>query len=101
MRKVSTKTAARAFFSVLKDADKSPVIIERHGRPRAAVVSIRRFQLYEKLIARYSEELSLALLTEAVEEIAGGHLGEAAKLREDARFFRKFAAPASDHGDRP
>ena len=91
MRKTSTKEAARRFFSVLKDADDAPVVIERHGRPRAAVVSYRRFQLYEKLIKRFSEEVALDLYNEAIEKTGAGRLGLGAKALKDARFFAKMA----------
>lgn len=92
MRKISTKEAARRFFSVLKDAENAPIIIERHGRPRAAIVSARRFGLYEKLIAYYADELSDGLLVEALEKISEGRLVTGAKLRNEAMRFAKIAA---------
>lgn len=93
MRKASTKEAARRFFSVLKDADNGPVVIERRGRPRAAVVSYRRFQLYEKLVKRLSEDLAIDLYADAIEQTSAGRLGRGAKARKEAGYFAKIAGP--------
>ncbi len=84
MKRVSSKAAARRFHAVLKDADAMPVMIERHGRPRAVVVSARRFQVYEKLLANYIEETAVATLEDGLDHAANGNLGRAATARRKA-----------------
>ena len=93
MTAISSKAASRRFFSVLKDADKAPVVIERHGRPRAAVVSIRRFRLYEKLLAHLAEEAAIASLEEAIEKAREGRLGLANRARKNAAILGGLVAP--------
>ncbi len=84
MTSISSKTAARRFFKVLKDADTGPVVIDRHGRPRAVVVSIRRFRFYEKLLKYLSDEAATASLGEAAEKAREGRLGLASRARKNA-----------------
>ncbi|NWG92273.1 MAG: type II toxin-antitoxin system prevent-host-death family antitoxin [Parvularculaceae bacterium] len=50
MRRISSKGAARRMAAVLDAADTAPVVIERRGKPRAVVVSARRFDLYETVL---------------------------------------------------
>jgi prevent-host-death family protein len=93
MTAISSKSASRRFFSVLKDAEKAPVVIELHGRPRAVVVSIRRFRLYEKLLAHISEEAALAAFGEAIEKACDGRLGLANRARKRAADLGRLATP--------
>lgn len=81
---VPTKTAARCFYRLLEDADEAPVVISRHGRPRAVVVSIRRFRLYEKVLAHVSEDAAAASLRAALENAREGRLGLASRALKRA-----------------
>lgn len=94
MTSISTKEAARRFFRVLNDAQTRPVVIARHRRPRAVVISIGRFRLYEKLIAHLSEEETIASLEDAVEMARQGRLGLANRALKDAAFLSGAPEPA-------
>ncbi len=87
MPNFSTKEAARRFSAVLKAADKAPVIIERHGKPRVAVVSMRRYEIYEKLYWMMSDEMAAESLIEAMTAVGEGRLKTAARHRLMARFL--------------
>lgn len=93
MTNISTKEAARRFSKVLKDAQVRPVVIDRHRRPRAVVVSIERFRLYEKVLAHVSEEAAIAALGEAIEKAREGRLGLANRARKDAAILGGIATP--------
>jgi PHD/YefM family antitoxin component YafN of YafNO toxin-antitoxin module len=84
MHRISSKAAEKQFFAVLKNADEAPVIIERHGRARAAIVSISRFRLYEKLLAYFADEVAIEQFKEAADHAGNGRLGLAAKSRKAA-----------------
>ena len=94
MTHISTKEAARRFFKVLEAAQKRPVIIDRHNRPRAVVVSMTRFRLYEKVLAHLSEEAAVAAMGEALEMARQGRLGLCNRARKDARLLAGIAPPA-------
>lgn len=84
MCKVSTKEAARRFYQLLDAAEKGPVMIERHGRPRAAIMSARDFEIVLRIVAREKERLTAGLLHGAIEKTASGHFNKALKLRNAA-----------------
>jgi prevent-host-death family protein len=50
MRRYSATEAARRFAALIDEAEAGPIVIENHGRERAALVSIRRYQIYEALV---------------------------------------------------
>jgi len=84
MTMAPTKTAARKFYRLLKDAEEAPVIISRHGKARAVLVSIRRFRLYEKVLAHVSEDAAAASLRAALENAREGRLGIASRALKKA-----------------
>lgn len=84
MRKVSTKEAARRFYQLLNAAEKGPVMIERHGRPRAAIMSARDFEIVQRILAREKTRLAAGLLQGAIEKTASGHFNKAVKLKNAA-----------------
>lgn len=84
MRKVSSKEAERGFFGLLAEADGEPVIIARHQRPRAVLVSWRRFQIYEKALAFTTDALAAQKLEEALQHTGEGRLGRANKAMRAA-----------------
>ena len=81
---------------MLKQAGERPVIITRHGRPRAAVISIRRYRFYEMLVAYYAEESALEGFASAIVAAAEGKPRKAAQAcargADLARFARKEKA---------
>lgn len=85
MRNYTTKEASRRLAAVLKDAQLSPVVIERHGRPRAAVMSIRRFELCEMLLRNALDEMAVDALHGSLEAAKDGKLKTSARLRLMAR----------------
>jgi prevent-host-death family protein len=85
VRTYTTKEASRRLSAVLKDAQVSPVVIERHGRGRAAVMSIRRFELCEKLLRNAMDEMAVDALHDSLEAAKDGKLRTAAQLRLMAR----------------
>ena len=85
MRTYTTKEASRRLAAVLKDAQLSPVLIERHGRARAAVMSMRRFELCEKLLRNAMDEMAVDALHGSLEAAQDGKLKTAARLRLMAR----------------
>ena len=93
MTKFSTKDAAKRFYEVLKEADTRPVFINRHSRPRAVVMSISRFRLYEKLVAHIAEDAAVCALADALEKARGGRLGLAHRALKDVALFKDAAAP--------
>ncbi len=86
-KKVSSKTAEQRFFTVLKDAETAPVIIERYGRPRAAVVSYERYQLYEMILAHMVKQVAVDELQNAFVKTGEGRLGLANRSIKKARAF--------------
>jgi len=81
MRTYSIKEASRRLGDVLKDAQSLPVVINYHGRPRAAVVSMKRFELCEKLLKDAIEEMAVEGLRGSIDAARSGRLRTAARLR--------------------
>lgn len=96
MTKFSTKEAAKRFYEVLKEAQTRPVVINRHQRPRAVVMSISRFRLYEKLVAHIAEDAAVCALADALEKAQGGRLGLAHRALKDVALFKGASAPLVD-----
>ncbi|MFN3959022.1 MAG: type II toxin-antitoxin system Phd/YefM family antitoxin [Parvularculaceae bacterium] len=89
MKSYSTAETARRLSAILKEADGRPVIIKRHRRPRAALVSMRRFEIYEALFKKELDEMAAESLQGALTAACEGKLGTAARLRLRARSFMK------------
>ncbi len=85
----STSEAARRLSALLEEADHRPVIIKRHGRARAALVSMRRYEIYEALFAKELGDMATENLQGAMTAACEGKLGTAARLRLRARSFIK------------
>lgn len=85
MKTYTTKEASRRLAAVLKDAQLSPVLIERHGRPRAAIMSMRRFDLCEKLLRQAMDEMAVDALHDSIDSTRDGKLRTARQLRLMAR----------------
>ena len=92
MKSYSTKTASRRLSAVLKDAQLSPVFIDFHGRPRAAVVSISRYELYEKLLRKAMDEMAVEALNDSLDAAREGKFKTAARLRLMARSMGRGGA---------
>ncbi|HBK92241.1 MAG TPA: hypothetical protein DDZ68_11275 [Parvularcula sp.] len=85
MKTYTSKEASRRLAAVLKDAQVSPVVIERHGRARAAVVSMRRFELCERLLRNALDAAAVDALHGSLEAAKDGKLKTAGRLRLMAR----------------
>lgn len=81
MKAYSIKEASRRLGDVLNEAQNLPVVINYHGRPRAAVVSMKRFKLCEKLLRDAIDEMAVEGLRGSVEAARSGRLRTAARLR--------------------
>jgi prevent-host-death family protein len=84
MRRVSTKEASRRLYRLLDDAEESPVMIERHGRPRAVIMSAADFEIVQRILDRHRERATTALMAGAIEKIAEGRFRKAVNLRKAA-----------------
>lgn len=98
MSKFSTKEAATHFYKVLKEAETRPVFINRHRRPRAVVMSISCYRLYEKVLAHVAEDAAVLALADALEKAQAGRLGLAHRALKDVALFKDASAPL--YGDR-
>lgn len=87
----STSEAARRLSAIIAEAERAPVVIDNHGKPRAALVSMRRFHLYEALLQKELE----AMAAEA--PIAADGAGDDAKPGMAARRRLK-ARPSAGGG---
>jgi len=77
--------------AVLDAADAAPVVIERRGKPRAVVVSARRFDLYETVLRALTDEMASEVLEAARGAARAGRAGEAAALNAEAAALRRAA----------
>lgn len=93
MTAISTKEAARQFWKVLKEAEAGPVIIKRYRRPRAVIVSIAQFRLYERALAHLSEDAAILAFQKAIDMAVKGRLGLAHRARRDARELSGLPTP--------
>ncbi|MDZ7627289.1 MAG: type II toxin-antitoxin system Phd/YefM family antitoxin [Parvularculaceae bacterium] len=76
MRIFSAQDAAKKFGALLEAAAEAPVAIHRNGRPRAAIVSWRRFEDYERALKQHSEAQLLDTLSTALDLLSAGKLGK-------------------------
>lgn len=89
MTTFSSKEAQRRFHAVLKAADVGPVVIERHRRPRAAVVSMRRFEIYEALWRKEMDAMALESLQGALDAANEGKVRTSARMILRARSLAR------------
>lgn len=92
MAAYSTSEAARRLSALLSEAERRTVIIERHGRARAAPVSMRRYEIYEGLVRKELDAMALESLEGALGAACEGKTGQAARLLLRARSLGKGAA---------
>lgn len=85
MRRYSARMAARRFGEILDAARIEPVIVERRRRASAVVMSIERFDVYERLLKERTYELAAESLHGAIEAARDGRLQTSAQLRLEAR----------------
>lgn len=96
-RLFTARDAAKKFGALLDAADDNPVIIHRHGRPRAAVIGWRLFELYRKAYDDAFDARQVRLLELQLEAVVAGKLGTSGKI---TAFARRLAAGEADVGDR-
>ncbi len=75
MRTYTASDAAKSFGEVLEAADLDPVIIRRHGRPRAAIIGWRLYERYRQAYDAAFEQRQLALLETSLNALVDGKLG--------------------------
>ena len=49
VKTVAAKEAKQAFGQLLDDAQREPVLIERNGRPVAVVLSVAKYEIFQRL----------------------------------------------------
>jgi prevent-host-death family protein len=91
LRRLAATAVARRFGETIDEALLDPVIIERHGRPCAVLMSVERFQLHERLAQERSLDLAAEDLRGAIAAACDGRLKTSASLRLEARRLRLFA----------
>lgn len=89
MKRYSRTAAVRNFAEVLKEADAEPVYIEWHGRARSVVISVDRFDLYNKLFRTAMDEMAADAMHDSIDAIRQGRFRTAARLRTQARFLAR------------
>ncbi len=91
MRRFSARMAARRFGEMLDAARIEPVIIDRRGRPCAVIMSIDRFDLYQRLLRERSYSLAAESLFGSIKATREGRFQTAGKLRLEAARIGFFA----------
>ncbi len=91
MRRLSASDAAHRFGEMIDAAQIEPVIVERHGRARAVIMSVGRFEAYEKLLRERSYALAAESFHQAIGAACDGRLKLSAQLRQEARQLGFFA----------
>jgi hypothetical protein len=89
MSRLSSRAVARKFADALKAAEKSPVVIDHYGRPRAALVSLDHYLMFVGLMRRYAQDEAVAALAESFEATKEGRLGRASRLLHTSRRLTK------------
>ncbi len=89
MMRYSRTAAARRFAEVLKEADKEPVFIDWHGRPRSVVISKDRYDLYTKLLVMAMDEMTVDSIHDSLDAAREGRFKTAARLRMQARLLAR------------
>lgn len=92
----SARDAAKNFGELLEAADAEPVIVRRHGRPRAAVIGWRLFQSYKKAYDDAFDERQLDLLELRLKAVAEGRLGRSDRARALGERLKRGEAMLSD-----
>jgi len=91
MRKTfySARDAAKNFGALVEAADAEPVIVHRHGRPHAVVLSARLFKDYKKAYDEAFEDRQIRLLELRLEAAMAGKLGTSYRARTLGERLRK------------
>ncbi len=92
----SARDAAKNFGELLEAADAEPVIVRRHGRPRAAVIGWRLFEHYKKAYDDAFDERQLDLLELRLRAAAEGKLGRSYRARALGERLRRGEAMLGD-----
>lgn len=92
MKRMSANDAKQRFGEVLDAAQRAPVIIERHGRPKAIVLSYDEYQERQQL----KLEALKQDLKQGLDDIAAGRVGplDLDKIKRSAR--KKMARNVSE-----
>lgn len=88
MTTVNAREAAKRFGALLEAADAGPVTILKDGRPRAVIISARRFGDYEKAYERESGERFADMIHLSLDLFREGKLGKGQKALALARRLR-------------
>jgi hypothetical protein len=91
----SMVTAARNFGAVVNVAQHRPVVVEKRGVARAAIVSMRRMAFHESLVARYAEETAITELGGALRALIAGRSKESCARRRGSRRLAARAPKAA------
>jgi len=92
----SARDAAKNFGEVMEAADIGPVMIRRHGRPRAAVIGWRLFEEYKKAYDDAFDERQIRLLELRLSAALAGKLGTSDRIRALAERLKRGEAALSD-----
>jgi prevent-host-death family protein len=92
----SARDAAKNFGEMLEAADAEPVIVRRHGRPRAAVIGWRLFEHYKKAYDDAFDERQIDLLELRLKAVAEGKLGRSDRARALGERLKRGEAMLSD-----
>jgi len=92
----SAREAAQHFGEVMEAADVAPVMIRRHGRPRAAVIGWRLFEEYKKAYDEAFDDRQVRLLELRLEAALAGKLGTCDRIRALAERLKNGEAMVSD-----
>ena len=95
MKHVPVKEAQRSLASVIEDAQEGPVILEKRGTPRAAVISIAHLRHYQRLWAMFVDEGEAFALHAALSDIESGRPRSGERNLALARRLAAFREPAS------
>ncbi len=75
MRTFSARDAAKTFGAVLDAADDDPVVVHRHGRPRAVVMGWSLYQRYKKAYDDAFDARQIVYLEQSLKALVEGRLG--------------------------
>lgn len=92
----SARDAAKNFGAVMEAAENAPVMIRRHGRPRAVVIGWRLFEEYKKAYDDAFDERVLHLLELQLEAAIEGKLGTADRIHALTKRLMEGEAGLSD-----
>jgi prevent-host-death family protein len=88
MRTFTAREAYKKFGALLEAADAGPVAILKAGRPRAVVLSARRFEDYQKAYDKENEERFADLIQLSLDLLKEDKLGKGQRALALARRLR-------------